>query len=1159
MSIVKERTELLNELLRKFSCPLSPDAGHATLQRAAADRLVKNGIMFHNFLDTYPDVVEAEWSEIVERLEIHAQFDKAGVLTSLIHLLLSSQEPSIQRDYPYRVLSFLIASSRNVIRSFVDDDASRMALQWSKGKGAAQSSVDQIDVETLVEIFEEDSDDEWWKSHISYESGDTLSEWSEEMDEMESEQEGKDVRSSTTVDALDDNAMDSAGLADVVAPARRPLPARRPMFSNSTPGFSLTRQDQADLSSRQQRHQYDPPSLSMWLASQLSGGNPIQYLDPILCFQEHHLVHQVLQAFQGVSSPGPSFYFDYATQRYVAVKGVHTSQCSPFVLRPLLEMFAEIATRMRRIDTHCTTIIKACSGLGSADVAMYPTLVYSVAAALNQHIGRFRKLYLREDITSLLSLYMETCGNWKHYVQIIDERILPFLQVPVKPAENSASFSASLLNALSRTIQRFGMMSGATGGVIVSLLVDIFLNAIKPTMDALQAWLTSGSLANAPPEFFITKNQGMYEHLSNWEDGYMLKRDVTSGHQVVVPEIFKPLASTILSTGAVAAAIEAFGREDAGSKRPSLCLFTSFCDTLHMDVAQHAPTRGQHVTSKQGQEEASCPSSSLKKKGLTSEWTMASWRSAAYDQSIQSVCILETDDLKDLQMLPSSILELEAAQTICPPETALFYVDKCYRNGNGKENKSIINDHPIGDAMLASFWSKLDDRNEGDRNCPKHFEENPGAEVVKADGTEQHAGGGAYMAQQPAEWDGSTGWSEWYQRTQQALKPDNLSAVRENVLFVQTIACNDCFNSKDSLYATTVLPHRQSPVLWACFAPPADFMIKRAMQTILSTRIQDISHMACEKVLHAGLVSQLKTMRSVAMLSLPTIAQFVNVLVLQSSTPQGVDGVSLIDVNNALETAIGTSENDTFDDFSISGVDANMSVPHEHKPSSSIPSYVEGYSCLQINMNIKWPASMFMREDMVRVHQNLMIFNLQLEWCRQWLLAIHPWSRPTTGTLSKTKVALTLHDMLHFVMCLGNHVFWIVGAAGVALESQISESCSSIQSISAQCTAFAREIAEACRGVSDSSTLPLSSLLNAIIHVCSLLGKLGHYVQNEEIKDQEIDELEDEIRVTMNEYAFQKTKYLSALLHLRADSVTANESIKRFLSIFDPSGRYSIV
>jgi len=168
----------------------------------------------------------------------------------------------------------------------------------------------------------------------------------------------------------------------------------------------------------------------------------------------------------------------------------------------------------------------------------------------------------------------------------------------------------------------------------------------------------------------------------------------------------------------------------------------------------------------------------------------------------------------------------------------------------------------------------------------------------------------------------------------------------------------------------------------------------------------------------------------------------------------------------------------------------------------------------------------------------------------------------TGGTLSKSGLTLVIHDMLHFVLCLQNHLTWVVDAAAIAFESQLSQSCTSIQDISTECNAFTTRIAEAYRGVSDSM-LSLSPLLDTIIHVCSSLGKLAHYNEIEETKDEEVEQdiekLERETLTTINEYARRKKNYLYLLLQLRAESIIANESAKQFLFIFDPTGRYSFV
>lgn len=304
MSILKRRAELLEELLGS-TANLAP--GHPRYDALA--RACKEQIDFHSFLDTHPDVVNAEYARLKERLEDNAQFDKVTALSNLTSRLLDLNPPSSQLDFPSRQLSFLLASSRNVLRTVVDPELVAPPPQEGVLGTDNNNTASALDPSQWTDD-EEDSDAEWWANEVAYSPEDGLSVWS-----GDEEENGDEKVDRTGAAAADDDGnyqndpsgnsispVDRNGLTGtktlITDPTNSPLtPLAVSRTGHRSPtrysGKDWQRQRHLSPSQRRVRQPYDATSLSVWLAAKDSGGHPARQLDPRRCFTDSELVSQV--------------------------------------------------------------------------------------------------------------------------------------------------------------------------------------------------------------------------------------------------------------------------------------------------------------------------------------------------------------------------------------------------------------------------------------------------------------------------------------------------------------------------------------------------------------------------------------------------------------------------------------------------------------------------------------------------------------------------------------------------------------------------------------------------------------------------------------------------------------------------------------------------
>jgi hypothetical protein len=188
-------------------------------------------------------------------------------------------------EFKHRLLAFLYAASR-----------SPLSAPYSGSSGGAECGsaglVDVLEQRARTAVvgsptYLSDAGSDSWREgeRGAYSPTSQLSDWEGEEDAAEGED--------TNVAAAGEAA------ADVGAEAAAAPPARQPPHAYHTQHQQQQQQHLQQASPLQRQRQprrespYSRTSLSVWLASKASGGQPASLLDPRLCFHERELVQQV--------------------------------------------------------------------------------------------------------------------------------------------------------------------------------------------------------------------------------------------------------------------------------------------------------------------------------------------------------------------------------------------------------------------------------------------------------------------------------------------------------------------------------------------------------------------------------------------------------------------------------------------------------------------------------------------------------------------------------------------------------------------------------------------------------------------------------------------------------------------------------------------------
>ncbi|PRW51046.1 gamma-tubulin complex component 5-like [Chlorella sorokiniana] len=549
-------------------------------QHAEAVQACLAALQHHRFADPNPREVDDAYDRLGARLNEHAQFGKQRALRLLCDRLRSLPLQSTQVEFQHRLLAFLSAASRAPLSTQYSGSGLVEALE-------AQARTALVGPPTYLS----DASSEGWEEEAgAFSPGSQLSDWSHLSAATEEDGEQGDAEGRSAVAAPQMPSVTAASgdeqAAQQQATERGPaatlsvlLEQQQAAAAAATAALAaaLGRPLPAGLAAPQAARRETPytrSSLSVWLASKASGGQPARLLEPRLCFHERELVQQVIHMLKGVAHPGPAFQLDAVRDAYAPRPGVHLHSSSHGSARSLLARFAQAATAIRRVQAFCATAVR-CSGSVGAEAAagggsqeqqeerrLYslPTVsAFAAAVAEQQQVLQQQVLVLEAAfssgaLTSLLQLAQRTTGLAQQAALLaaLARRCCAW-------RGSAAETSAGLLSGLYDALQLQLLQARSQGGVAAAMLLRIFTATCRPQLAVLHGWLYRGQLDDPAGEFFLQASGASIPTDSPrfWSDAYTLRRTAATAAPAV-PCFLLPLADSILSAGKAALLLNAY-------------------------------------------------------------------------------------------------------------------------------------------------------------------------------------------------------------------------------------------------------------------------------------------------------------------------------------------------------------------------------------------------------------------------------------------------------------------------------------------------------------------------------------------------------------------------------------------------------------------------
>lgn len=384
-----------------------------------------------------------------------------------------------QVEFQHRLLAFLSAASR-----------SPLSTQYSSGR-----LVEVLEAQARTAVvgpptYLSDASSDGWEEELgAYSPSSQLSDWSHLSAAAEGSGEGAEVEGSAAAAAAGPASKGAAAQTDGMAQAQPPQLQAAKQGPAATLSTLLEQQQAAAAAATaalaaalgrplpsglaapqaaRRETPYTSSSLSVWLASRASGGQPARVLEPRLCFHEQELVQQVRAAggrdalthafarsftcvwsracdkrpltassitftlhvqvihmLKGVADPGPAFHLDAVRDAYTPRPGVHLHSSSHGSARSLLARFAQAGTAVRRVQAFCAAAVRCAGSVGVAALAeqqedrrLYslPTVSAFAAAvaeqqqSLQQQVLVLEAAFNSRALTSLLQLSQRTAG-----------------------------------------------------------------------------------------------------------------------------------------------------------------------------------------------------------------------------------------------------------------------------------------------------------------------------------------------------------------------------------------------------------------------------------------------------------------------------------------------------------------------------------------------------------------------------------------------------------------------------------------------------------------------------------------------------------------------------------------------------------------------------
>lgn len=784
---------------------------------------------------------------------------------------------------------------------------------------------------------------------------------------------------------------------------------------------------------------------------------------------------------QGLSNPGLAFKFD--SDAYGAQRGVHTADMPPQTAASLLARFATLGTHLHHLQRFFDAILRPAPG-ESGTVARLRTLptIAALAAALSRHL-----LGIKGQVAALESEALGTDAE----VPAADSVSLSLINLQLRTRMfacqltamqriveqcswqgSAAATAAAALDAVQQALDAAALEAGSQGGVVYGMLADIFVSACTPYLDAVDTWLSSGSLEGAPPEVFISEG----------EQGTFVMQRRADG-TVAAPAMLRQCAEAILDAGLAVHDLQRSGDSAVGDwglhahaddrPQPLSAAFAAKVSTyLERRAGENAvsceemrlsDTIGQRVDppAEVGTAAVEVPGS------CTREWTAAvSKAGTAHAADGMTTC----DDLPDIPSLHATVLDLPAA------------------SGINFDALNACGGHPIGRAMQHAAARRCDQAAAYNRPDLDFLDISvPNFLHVAASKAEEQAHL-ATSAQEPfaAEFDGS--WSEWFTKT--AAELTNEAPFGASTSVIQALQMHDAKWTVRGSYWTEKeaagMPH--SPLLWAG-APPFQVVLEECLLAPLSARIADTGAKACSAVLSSGLLPQLASLRSVVAMATPELESFAQMLLVRCSTSHGVDAVSPAELNAALQMAIDASS------IALPNTTSAMVTIQPAGASSmsagpvGVPCSVRSLARISLVLQPGFPLSLVADAEFLRSHAAVSTLLLQLRWVEQSLFVAMRAEWKEGASQRRVQHALQ-HEMLHLALSTHQHIVTQMDAAGVELERRL-KACTSLTEVRQRCAAYRQQMEEAClvapSGFSAGLHSKLVAALDCALQHCILL------------------------------------------------------------------------
>ena len=472
-----------SELFDLLSCKI--DGGDIASRLQLADR----------YLDPFPEDVEGSFLGTLSYLEQFGQYEKVDALRLLWKKGLSNAQGTVyeQADYGHRVLLFLTRlSGKNAQDTRVDGNCRRVIQEYC-GSYTVEDRIRVEDERTLRELYREDEETEegqWWRQRMVYSSGDELSDWSSDSEDIvmteEEEQEEQEILPSPAPLVVDDDGVLVHGRVDEVT--RYMDEATKPVIREDT--WKVSGVEAVWKMRRQDANVYRRSSLSVWLASKRCTSHLSDALNPRYCVSESVFVTQMMNCIQGCLHPG--FVCCLEEEGYVMKPGVHLENVSVDTLEHVAREALGLANELKRIERHAE-FLRNCIDpvVDSQSVAL------SHAHALDRQIQVCREYCKKEAHGRSLIALVHAIHTIRPVSRVMDHvcRVMQSgndnVYGPVKDVVDEMEILVESLH-----LECSSGWSAAVMGVVMEILIAMLI----PYMHAMDTLMRYGSSCNLPRE-----------------------------------------------------------------------------------------------------------------------------------------------------------------------------------------------------------------------------------------------------------------------------------------------------------------------------------------------------------------------------------------------------------------------------------------------------------------------------------------------------------------------------------------------------------------------------------------------------------------------------------------------------------------------------------